>query len=164
MQSDPTQTDMELPSDGSDSATSDTIETRLMAEEHAWLYELLQSPQNRSPTFRFPDLISACVAIALAMPSGVNALFNYLGRQLVLRDPQTTRRREAMWRPQYEQLQTLQRSAANRHPHPKFQLDLLTTACVALCREADPSGESVLKRARLNMAERSCSHLDIPHN
>ena len=37
----------------------DTIETRLWLEEHEWLYGLLRSSDNVSPTFRFPDLISA---------------------------------------------------------------------------------------------------------
>jgi hypothetical protein len=36
-----------------------------------------------------------------------------------------------MWRQQYDLLLAVQRSPANRHPHPKFQLDQLTTACVA---------------------------------
>jgi hypothetical protein len=60
-----------------------------------------------------------------------------------------------MWRPQYEMLQELQRSPANRHPNPKFQLDQLTTACVALCRALDESGATVLSQARRNMAERA---------
>jgi hypothetical protein len=140
----------------------DTVETRLWAEEHAWLYELLQSPNNTSPAFRFPDLISACVSLTLARPGGINALFGYLGGQLVLRDPGCARRKEAMWRPQYELLQTLQRSAANRHPNPNFQLDQITTACVALCREADPAGEELLMQARRNTADRYLAHLDVP--
>ena len=35
------------------------IETRLWLEEHDWLYRLLRSEDNVSPTFRFPDLIAA---------------------------------------------------------------------------------------------------------
>ncbi|MCV2219861.1 hypothetical protein [Thauera sp. Sel9] len=135
--------------------TRDVIETRLWIDEHDWLYGLLKRPENLSPTFRLPDLISACVSAALAPPDGARRLFSYLGTQLVLRDPTTARRREAMWRPQYEQLQALQRSPANQHPNPKFQLDQLTTGAVALCREADPSGNLVLKHARLNMARRA---------
>ncbi|ASI68672.1 hypothetical protein BA022_09050 [Diaphorobacter nitroreducens] len=133
----------------------DTVETRLWIEEHAWLYGVLKSPANQAPTFRLPDLISACVTAVLTPPEGYRALFAYLGTQLVLRDPATARRREAMWRAQYEQLQDVQRSPANQHPNPKFQLDQLTTAAVALCREADPSGALVLKYARLNMASRA---------
>jgi hypothetical protein len=141
--------------DESRSNTPDTVETRLWIEEHIWLYGLLKNPANQAPTFRFPDLISACVTVIQARPGGIYALFNYLGTQLVLRDPETPRRREAMWRPQYEMLQALQRSAANRHPNPKFQLDQITTAVVALCHADDPSGSQVLKHARLNMAQRS---------
>ena len=137
----------------------DTVETRVWIDEHDWLYGILKSPANLAPTFRLPDLISACVSEVLAPPDGVHALFAYLGTQLVLRDPATARRREAMWRPQYEMLQALQRSAANQHPNPKFQLDQLTTAVVALCREADPSGGSILKHARLNMALRASARV-----
>jgi len=132
-----------------------TVETRLWLEEHAWLYELLKSPLNQAPTFRFPDLISACVSAVMTPPEGWRALFVYLGTRLVLRDPATARRRETMWRRQYEQLQALQRSPANQHPNPKFQLDQLTTAAVALCREADVSGALVLQHARQNMARRA---------
>lgn len=60
-----------------------------------------------------------------------------------------------MWRPQYELLQAVQRSPANRHPNPKFQLDQLTTACVALARQIDDADARVLRQARLNMADRS---------
>ncbi|WP_298435716.1 hypothetical protein [Ottowia sp.] len=138
--------------------TPDTVETRLWIEEHTWLYGVLKSPLNQAPTFRFPDLISACVTAVFAPPEGYRALFAYLGTQLVLRDPATARRREAMWRHQYEQLQDVQRSPANQHPNPKFQLDQLTTAAVALCSDADPSGALVLRYARLNMAERAKHH------
>lgn len=136
----------------------DIVETRLWFDEHAWLYGVLKNPANQAPTFRFPDLISACVTAVLTPPEGYRVLFAYLGTQLVLRDPATARRREAMWRSQYEQLQELQRSPANQHPNPKFQLDQLTTAAVALCREADPSGQMVLKYARMNMAQRAKQH------
>lgn len=132
-----------------------TIETRLWIEEHAWLYGILRSPENLAPTFRFPDLISACVSAVLSHPDGDRALFGYLGAQLVLRDPATPRRREEMWRPQFEQLQALQRSPANQHPNPKFQLDQFTTAAVALCRDADPSGQLMLSHARMNMVQRA---------
>ena len=49
-----------------------------------------------------------------------------------------------MWRPQYELLLAVQRSPANRHPNPKFQLDQLTTACVALCRQHEGADTLVL--------------------
>ena len=46
-----------------DSEHPETIETRLWLEEHDWLYGLLRSEDNVSPTFRFPDLISASVSL-----------------------------------------------------------------------------------------------------
>ena len=133
----------------------DTIETRLWLEEHEWLYVLLHSDDNVSPTFRFPDLISACVSLVFLHDDAAPRIFDFLGTQLVLRSPQTPRRRETMWRHQYELLLAVQRSPANRHPNPKFQLDQLTTACAALCRQVDDAGTLVLRQARLNMAERS---------
>ena len=135
--------------------SQDTIETRLWLDEHVWLYKLLRSENNVSPTFRFPDLIAACVSLVFTHEDAPLHIFRFLGTQLVLRAPQTPRRRESMWRQQYELLLEVQRSHANRHPNPKFQLDQLTTACVALCREQDESGISTLQQARRNMAERA---------
>ena len=135
--------------------SQDTIETRLWLDEHVWLYKLLRSENNVSPTFRFPDLIAACVSLVFTHEDAPLHIFRFLGTQLVLRAPQTPRRRESMWRQQYELLLEVQRSPANRHPNPKFQLDQLTTACVALCRAQDESGTSILQQARHNMAERA---------
>jgi hypothetical protein len=89
-------------------------------------------------------------------------IFEFLGSQLVLRPPLTPRRRESMWRQQYDLLLAVQRSPANRHPHPKFQLDQLTTACVALCRQLEEADGIVLRQARLNMAERSARWRNPP--
>ena len=133
---------------------SDTIETRLWLEEHAWLYTLLHDQHNASPTFRFPDLIAACVSLIFANGDAPTRIFRFLGTQSIVRGAQTPRRRESMWRRQYALLLEVQRSPANRHPNPKFQLDQLTTACVALCRQADDTGAAVLQQARHNMAER----------
>ncbi len=138
------------------------IETRLWLEEHDWLYRLLHSEDNVSPTFRFPDLISASVSLVFRHQDAPFRIFRFLGTVLVLRPPETPRRRESMWRQQYQLLLDLQRSPANRHPNPKFQLDQLTTACVALCRAEDGSGAGILRQARRNMAERSHPGRDAP--
>ena len=133
----------------------DTVETRLWLEEHQWLHALLRSDTNVAPTFRMPDLVSACVSLVFLQAGAPARIFAVLGTQMVLRSPLTPRRRESLWRAQYDLLLTVQRSAANRHPHPKFQLDQLTTACVALC-QAMPGAEGlVLRQSRLNMAERA---------
>ena len=139
----------------SEPAQPGTIETRLWLQEHEWLYDLLRSGHNVSPTFRFPDLISACVSLVFAQDDAAGRIFDFLGSQLVLRTPATPRRRESMWRQQYELLLAVQRSPANRHPNPKFQLDQLTTACVALCRQHEGADTLVLRQARLNMADRA---------
>lgn len=134
-----------------------TIETRLWLDEHDWLYALLKSAQNVSPTFRFPDLISACVSLVFVNEDAPARIFEFLGTELVLRPSHSPRHRESMWMPQYRLLLVLQRSPANQHPHPKFQLDQLTTACVALSRQDDRTGASVLRQARVNMADRIAS-------
>ena len=118
--------------------TGDTADTMLWLPEHEWLYDLLRSERNVAPRFRIPDLISACVSQMFAKGDASHRLFGFLGSELILREPTTMRRREVMWRPQYVQLQALQLSAANRYPNPQFQLDQLTTGCVALARIEDP--------------------------
>ncbi len=133
---------------------SDVVETRLWMEEHNWLYALLRSSDNVAPTFRIPDLLSACVAIVFSQDDAAERIFGFLGTALVMRSPTTPRRRESLWRPQFELLHDLQCSPANKHPNPKFQLDQLTTACVALCQQEDVSGAAVLHQARRNMVER----------
>lgn len=138
----------------------DTIETRLWFEEHEWLYALFKSEHNVSPTFRLPDLISACVSLVFSERNAVERIFKFLGTELVLRMPNNPRRRESMWMAQYELLQAVQQSPANMHPHPRFQLDQFTTACVALSRQADPSGANVLRQARINMAERISQRME----
>lgn len=137
------------------SAPQDVIETRLWLDEHDWLYSLLHSEDNVSPTFRFPDLISACVSLVFTHQDASTRIFQFLWSELVLRPPQTPRRRESMWREQFQLLLDLQLSPANRHPNPKFQLDQLTTTCVALCKTWDASGAIILRQARRNMAARA---------
>ena len=132
-----------------------TIETRLWLQEHDWIFAVLKSEQNISPTFRIPDLVSACVSIVFSNQGASDQIFDFLGTELIMRHPNTPRRRESMWRAQYDLLLALQRSPLNRHPNPKFQLDQLTTACVALCRRIGPAGEQLLRQSRLNMADRS---------
>jgi hypothetical protein len=133
----------------------DSVETQLWLEEHDWLHALQRSPHNVSPTFRFPDLISACVSLVFADAAAGTRIFAYLGQKLVLRDPRTPRRREYLWREQFQLLRALQLSEANRHPNPMFQLDQLTTACVALVRQSEDAAEQVLRQARRNVALRT---------
>jgi len=134
---------------------SKTVETRVWLEEHEWLLTLLKSEKNASPCFRMPDLISSCVTLTLKHPTAVARIFHFLSTDLIARAPLTARRREEIWRPQYEALLELQRCPGNQHPNPKFQLDHFTTACVALSRTADRSGEDVLHHARINILSRS---------
>lgn len=142
------------------SDAGDVVETRLWIHEHDWLYALLRSSENVAPTFRMPDLLSACVALVFDGHDAAGRIYDFMATALVLRPSTTARRRESLWRPQFELLHALQCSAMNRHPHPKFQLDQLTTACVALCQQDDATGASVLQQSRRNMVERHRAALD----
>ena len=50
-------------------------------EEHNWLWQvLLRSGDNVSPTFRIPDLLSACVAIVFTRGDAAERIFGFLER------------------------------------------------------------------------------------
>src|SRR4051812_25597227 len=84
------------------------VETRLWMEEHDWLFGLLRSSDNIAPTFRIPDLLSACVTLVFSHADPGDRIFRFLGTALVMRSPTTPRRRESLWRPQFELLHDLQ--------------------------------------------------------
>jgi hypothetical protein len=133
----------------------DTIDTYVWTDEYDFLRSLYDSADNTSPKFRFPDLISACVSLVFHHDNAADLIFAYLRSELVLRNPGTTRRREAMWRAQYNLLLGLQRSRANKHPYPQFQLDQFTTACVALVALAGDAQRRIFDQARRNTADRA---------
>jgi len=133
----------------------DTIDTYVWTDEYDFLRSLYDSADNTSPKFRFPDLISACVSLVFRDDNAAELIFAYLRSELVLRSPGTTRRREAMWKAQYNLLLGLQRSRGNRHPYPQFQLDQFTTACVALVRLVGDAQRRIFDQARKNTAERA---------
>ncbi len=147
----------------------DVIETYLWVDEHDWLKALHRSPANNSPQFRVPDLLGACISIVFGDDDPSGRIFGYLSRELILRDPQTPRRQERMWREHFALLQGqermwrehfallqgLQRSPANRYPHPSFPMDQLTTACVAIVMADAVTDARILDQARLNTAART---------
>ena len=133
----------------------DTIDTYVWTDEYDFLRSLYDSADNTSPKFRFPDLISACVALVFHDDNAAERIFDYLRSELVLRNPNMPRRHEAIWKAQYNLLLGLQRSRANKHPYPQFQLDQLTTTCVALVRLAGDAQRRIFDQARQNTAERA---------
>lgn len=137
------------------STIANIIEIRLWAVDHEWLYAVHKSPANTSPTFRFPDLLSACVSLALADAATIERLFRCLAIEIALREACSRYRHESMWALQYRELQQLQASPANRHPNPRFALDQLVAGCIVLARETEPTGANVLRQARVNMAQRA---------
>jgi hypothetical protein len=140
----------------------DTIDTYVWTDEYDFLRSLYDSADNTSPKFRFPDLISACVSLVFRDDNAAELIFDYLRSELVLRNPDTTRRREAMWKAQYNLLLGLQRSRGNKHPYPQFQLDQFTTACVALVRLAGDAQRRIFDQARKNTAERAGRKEPLP--
>ena len=140
----------------------DTIDTYVWSDEYDFLRSLYDSAENTSPKFRFPDLISACVSLVFDDGHAAERIFDYLRSELVLRNPNATRRREAMWKAQYSLLLDLQRSRANKHPYPQFQLDQFTTTCVALVRLAGDAQRRIFDQARRNTAERAGRKEPLP--
>jgi len=143
---------------------SDTISTRVWQEEYASLQEIYASLNNLSPKFRLPDLISACVSLVFHEPSPGASIFHFLHTRLILRDPDTPRRQEEMWMPQYQLLLNLQRSPANHHPHPQFKLDHFTTACIALVLATSDARRRILDQARRNTAQRAAQPMESRHD
>jgi len=137
----------------------ETVATRVWIEEFQALEGLYSAPENCSPKLRYPDLISGCVSLVFDGLDPVNRVFTFLHTKLVLRDQETARRQEAIWRPQYLLLLALQKSEQNRHPHPQFKLDHFTTACVALALEEPRAAQKVFEFARRNIAQRAAASL-----
>jgi len=132
-----------------------TVQTRVWKEEHDWLHRVFKSPSNTSPRFRLPDLLSACVSMALADADGQQRLVEFLVTQHAMRDPNCTRRSCDIFQSQFEQVMEAHRAPWNRFPNPMFELDHITTGCVAIAM-ALPDGEArVLRQARSNMLARA---------
>lgn len=138
---------------------SDTVTTRVWLEEFQALEALYTDAANCSPKLRYPDLISGCVSLVFDGRDPVQRIFTFLHTQLVLRDQETVRRQEDMWRTQYQLLLAMQKSEWNRHPHPQFKLDHFTTACVALAMEEPRAAQKVFDYARRNIAQRAAAHM-----
>lgn len=142
---------------GDPHSRGETVATRVWLEEFQALESLYSAPTNCSPKLRYPDLISGCVSLVFDGLDPVNRIFTFLHTKLVLRDQETARRQEDIWRPQYLLLLALQKSEQNRHPHPQFKLDHFTTACVALALEEPRAAQKVFEYARRNIAQRAAS-------
>lgn len=142
---------------GDPHSRGETVATRVWIDEFQALECLYSAPANCSPKLRYPDLISGCVSLVFDGLDPINRIFTFLHTRLVLRDQETARRQEDIWRPQYLLLLALQKSEQNRHPHPQFKLDHFTTACVALALEEPRAAQKVFEYARRNIAQRAAS-------
>lgn len=131
-----------------------TVRSGLKLPEYQYLHALLGSSSNLSPRFLFPDLVSACVSLALGQPDGVVEVFRTLRGELVLRDPHQPRRQCDLWYRQFVLLRELQVSADNHYPHPQFQLDQFTTTCVVITSRLGQAEQQIVEQARRNTAQR----------
>lgn len=132
-----------------------TVETHVWEQEHAWLYSVFKSPRNTCPKFRFPDLLAACISLVVGAAGAHRRLVEFMVTDLTSRDPSSKRRNCDVWIAQFEQLMTFHRGPLNRFPNPRFDLDHITTACVAIARQ-QPFGEAaVLAEARRNLLART---------
>ena len=143
-----------------DSEHPETVETRLWLEEHDWLFTVLRSEGNVSPTFRFPDLLSACIELVLSSTESLTRLQLFLSTELGARDPKAPRRSCHVWRRQFDEMLREHRAAWNSHPNPKFELDAIATGCVAVVRAEHDPVRRVLTQARLNYAARTAADAD----
>jgi hypothetical protein len=132
-----------------------TVQTGIWIEEHVWLHRLFRSPDNKSPKFRFPDLLGACVSLAFRDPPSQRRLVEYLVTQLTLRNPRTERRSCDIWAVQFEVVMAAHRAPWNRFPNPMFELDQIATACVAVAMYLPDGDAQVLGQARLNLLDRA---------
>lgn len=129
----------------------EAVDTFVWREEHDWLLTLQRDPGNGSPQFKIPDLIGACIALALHAPDGVADLFQVLRTDMVSRAPAARRRQEKIWQSDFMYLQALQRSPDNKYPHPSFSQDQMVTACVAIVRDRQLPPHAIFDQARANM-------------
>jgi hypothetical protein len=129
-----------------------TVRAGVWLQEHDWLHRIFKSPENHSPRFRLPDLLSACVSLTV---SGMQReLVEYLHARLTLRDPRTECRSCDIWNAQFEQLMAAHRAAWNRFPNPMFELDHIATGCVAVVMTRTDGAARVLAQARCNFLAR----------
>ena len=75
--------------------------------------------------------------------------------QLTLRNPRTERRSCDIWAVQFELVMAAHRAPWNRFPNPMFELDQITTACVAVAMSLPDGHAQVLGQARLNLRDRA---------
>ncbi|MBX9794755.1 MAG: hypothetical protein K2Y02_10705 [Burkholderiaceae bacterium] len=137
------------------------VMTRVWLPEHEWLHSVFSCSENQSPTFRFPDLLSACVALVLGDSEATSRLRRFLITELSIRDPKSPRRTCHLWQRQFDDLLREHRAPWNSHPNPKFDLDAIATGCVAVVRSGVDPVSRTLRQARLNVAARAIADHDL---
>lgn len=129
------------------------VQSDIWIEEYGWLNRLFKSPGKKSPTLRFPDLLSACVSPAFRVTPCEHRLIQYLVVQLTLRNPTTERRSCDIWALQYEPVMLAHRAPWNRFPNPMCVLSQITMACMAMAMSLANGYAVVLAPARVNPSD-----------
>lgn len=119
------------------------VMTRVWMHEHDWLHSVYASHANQSPTFRFPDLLSACIELVLSRTESLARLQLFLGTELGARDPKAPRRSCHVWRRQFEELLGSTGPPGTRTRIPSSSSTRSRRAALRLCvRNTTPFGGS----------------------
>ena len=132
-----------------------TVQTRVWLDEHDWLHRIFKSPNNTSPRFRLPDLLSACVSMALADSTAQQQLVEIIVSRPTRRDSKCERRSCDIFSTQFAQVMVAHRAPWNRFPNPMFKLDHIITACVTVVMAGPDAEARVLAQARANFLART---------
>lgn len=132
-------------------------QTTVWPQEFEWLHALMRSPLNTSPKFRIPDLLGACISLALSCSECQARVATFLRGELLLRARPAQYRTCSLWPSQWDELFAARGAPWNRYPHPMFELEHIASACVAIAAR-HPFGElAVLEAAKKNVAGRTGS-------
>jgi hypothetical protein len=93
--------------------------------------------------------------MALADAGTQQRLVEFLVTRQTLRDPKCERRSCDIFPTQFDQVMEAHRAPWNRFPNPMFELDHITTACVAVAMAMPDGEERVLRQARTNLLARA---------
>ena len=132
-----------------------TVQTCVWLDEHDWLHRIFKSPHNTSPRFRLPDLLSACVSMALADSTTQQQMVEIILTRPTRPDAKCERRSCHIFPTQFEQVMDAHRAPWNRFPNPMFELDHITTACVTVVTAWPVADARVLAQARANLLART---------
>lgn len=133
---------------------SSIVHTGVWLPEYEWLHALFRNRDNASPKFRLPDLLSACVSLALANTDTQQQLVELVVTQEPGRGKRA-RRSCDIFAKQFAQVMEAYRAPWNRFPNPRFEINHVTSGCVTVVMAWPDGAAQVLAQARVNFLERA---------